>query len=128
MFIKSGSILPLDPLKTGEAMLLHYIPSLAAEYFIYEPDLGDYSQLHAGPAGDAMRLEIESQKDRLYEWVAHHVAEVREATSGGVTLERVSSREELRAGAWHYDRAAGNLHVRIHANEGGDNVVYVNFF
>jgi len=128
IFIKNGSILPLNPLKTGEAMLLHYIPNLAAEYFLYEPDIGDYSQLHAGPAGDAMRLEIESRKERLYEWVVHHVPEVREAAMGDVKLKKAGSLKELRPGAWYYDRNAGNIHVRVHAGKGADSVVYINFF
>ncbi len=128
IFIKNGSILPLDPLKTGDAMLLHYIPNLAAEYFLYEPDTGDYTQFHAGPAGDAMRLEIESQKDRLYEWVVHHVPEVREAVSSDVKLNRAGSLKELRYGAWYYDQKAGNVHVRLRAGKGSDSVVYINFY
>jgi hypothetical protein len=71
VFARNGTIVPLD---SGGGMALHYFPSLGAEFFLLESDIAKYSQVHAAPAGDEMRLEIESAIDRNYEWVVHHVA------------------------------------------------------
>src|ERR1039457_5782014 len=70
VFARNGSIMPLD---SAVGMDLHYFPKLGAEFFLLESDIGDYSQVHAAPAADIMRLEIESKKERGYEWVVHHV-------------------------------------------------------
>ena len=48
-------------------------PRLGGEFFLLEGDIAEYSQVHAAPALDIMRLEIESKKDRDYQWVVHHV-------------------------------------------------------
>ncbi len=70
VFARNGTIVPLD---SPPGMALHYFPKLGAEFFLLEEDLGEYSQVHAAPALDIMRLEIESQKDREYQWVVHHI-------------------------------------------------------
>ncbi len=108
VFLRNGSILSLD----GNPMQLHYTPMLGGELFLYEPDLDDYSQLHAGPAGDFMRLEMESKVSRDYEWVIHHV-----------------DRPKLveRAGRWSYDEKARNLHVFASAPAGGDVIINIRF-
>jgi alpha-glucosidase (family GH31 glycosyl hydrolase) len=77
MFVRSGSIVPLRPEAEGAPLELHYFPSLAAEFFLYEEDRDDISQVHAGPAGDVLRLEIESLAARTYEWVIHGPQEKR---------------------------------------------------
>ncbi len=108
LFLRNGSILPLD----GDPMQLHYTPMLGAEFFLYEPESDEYSQFHAGPAGDYMRLEMESKTARRLEWVIHHV-------------ERPKSVE--RADRWSYDEKAKNLHVFVHAPAGGDVIVNLLF-
>ncbi len=108
VFLRNGSILPLD----GKPMQLHYTPMLGGELFLYEPELDDYSQLHAGPAGDFMRLEMESKVSRDYEWVIHHV-------------DRPKSVEG--ATRWSHDEKAGNLHVFASAPAGGDVIVNIRF-
>ena len=70
VFARNGAIIPLD---SATGMALHYYPRLAAEFFLLESDLADYSQVHAAPAADILRLEIESLKEREYQWVIHHM-------------------------------------------------------
>src|SRR6266446_191291 len=96
LFSRNGAVLPMgsDPMK------LHYFPKLGGEFFLFEHDLGEYSQVHAGPAGDFMRLEIESKKDREYEWIVHHLDRPRKIMAGTVEYALVESPERLRAGAW----------------------------
>jgi hypothetical protein len=65
-FLRNGAILPLAE---GETMQLHYTPKLGAEFFLWESDLEDISQVHAGPSAEFLRLEIESKLDRKYEWI-----------------------------------------------------------
>jgi alpha-glucosidase (family GH31 glycosyl hydrolase) len=68
---RNGSIVPVD---AGAVLELHYYPKLGAEFFIYEPDVAEYTQLHAAPAADYWRLEIESKVRRSYEWVVHNTS------------------------------------------------------
>lgn len=68
LLARNGSIVPLAD---GDIIELHYFPKLGAEFFIFEPDLGEYTQVHAAPAGDFWRLEIESKVDRTYKWIVH---------------------------------------------------------
>ncbi len=77
IFVKSGSIVPLMPERAGAPLELHYFPSLGAEFFLYEEAQDDISQLHAAPAGEVLRLEIESLTAREYEWVIHGAEEKR---------------------------------------------------
>jgi len=87
---KNGSIMPIG---SGEVTELHYFPRLGGEFFFYEPEASDYSQVHAGPAADVYRVEIESKVDRRYEWVLHH-------------MERPTGVEQVDKGPlpdWKYD-------------------------
>src|SRR5437016_1799982 len=68
VFARNGSIVPLD---SAAGMALHYFPKLGAEFFLIDSE--GWTQVHAAPAGDVMRLQIESKKAREYEWVVHHV-------------------------------------------------------
>ncbi|MGE5568994.1 MAG: hypothetical protein ACM3S5_08160 [Rhodospirillales bacterium] len=126
VFVRNGSILPLAA-DEGGPMELHYFPSLAGEFFLYEEDLGDISQVHAAPAGEFMRLEIESLKARTYEWVVHHSRPARKMQMGTELFVQVSSRDRLAPGRWFYDRASGNLHVRVRAAADGDEIVNISF-
>jgi len=92
-------------------MELHYFPKLAGEFFIFESELEDYSQVHAAPAGEYLRLQIESKKGRDYEWVVHHA-------------ERPS---DVSGGSWRYDAARKNLHIRCRVEAGGDLILNVAF-
>lgn len=65
-FLRNGAILPLAE---GDTVRLHYTPKLGAEFFLWESDHEDISQVHAGPSAEFLRLEIESKVARTYEWV-----------------------------------------------------------
>jgi alpha-glucosidase (family GH31 glycosyl hydrolase) len=69
--VHNGTIIPVA---VGQGkMELHYYPRLAAEFFLAEPGYDHPTQLHASPAGEYLRLQIESLVARDYEWVVHHV-------------------------------------------------------
>jgi hypothetical protein len=108
-------------------MALHYFPTLGAEFFLLEQDIGEYSQVHAAPAADMMRLEIESKKDRRYQWVVHHVDR-----PAAVSFERreyrpVESLDALVDGTWFYDAATRNLHIRVNVKAGEDCIINLEF-
>jgi hypothetical protein len=123
VFARNGSIVPLG----SAPMKLHYFPKLGGEFFLYESDLSEYSQVHAGPAGDFMRLETESKKDRGYEWIVHHLDRPKRIAAAGVEFTQVEELEKLIPGAWFYDTSRKNLHVRIAGRAGGDEIVTISF-
>src|SRR5262249_37444251 len=94
-FSRNGAIVPLG----SDPMRLHYFPLLGGEFFLFESDLGEYSQVHAGPAGDFMRLEIESKKERAYEWIVHHLNRPRRIAAGGEEVAGGQAGGRLRSGA-----------------------------
>jgi hypothetical protein len=122
VFARNGSIVPLD--QAGE-MELNYFPTLAAEFFLLENDVQEWTQVHAAPAADVMRLEIEAKKLRTYQWVVHHVER-----PGGVGFEErryseAPSLERLQAGGWFWDARRKDLHIRLRAEAGEDAIVNV---
>jgi Glycosyl hydrolases family 31 len=125
LFSRNGSIVPL----VWEPMMLHYFPRLGGEFFVFENEPQDYSQMHAAPAGDFMRLEIESRKDRYYEWILHHVDRPRKVVAGGVEFGEAANRQRLRLqpGGWFYDSPNGNLHVWMLGSAGKDDIVTISF-
>ncbi len=127
VFAKNGTIVPLGPESAGGAMELHYFPKLAAEFFLYEPDEDDISQFHAAPAGEAIRLEIESKVARDYHWILHHTAAPATVEIAGAALHRVPDLKSLIANAWYYDSAARRLHLRLHAPPASDLITYISF-
>ena len=124
MFARNGSIVPL---MAKNAMELHYFPSLAGEFFLWEPDPGENSQFHASPAGEFMRLETETQVRRTYEWVIHHTKAAHEVAGEGTPYKRVDGRTQLRPGTWWHDAALNNLHVMERADAGADKIVNISF-
>lgn len=117
IYLRNGSILPID----GDPLELHYTPSLAAEWFLYEPDLDDYSQFHASPAGDYMRLEMECKKSRTVKWVIHHVDK-----PGSIQkFVEAPSEKALRPGYWYYHSAKRNLMVTAETPAGADVIINI---
>jgi hypothetical protein len=108
-------------------MALHYFPKLGAEFFLLEQDIGGYSQVHAAPADDIMRLEIESKKSRPYQWVVHHVDRPASVSFGERVYRAVASLDALVDGAWFYDTGNRNLHIRVNAKAGEDCIVNLGF-
>jgi len=120
MFVRNGWIVPLQK---KDEMELHYFPSLGAEFFLWEPDLDENSQFHAAPAGDFMRVEVESKRRRTYEWILHHTAAPGQVAEDSGVYQRVTGREELKPGAWWHDDALNNLHLVLRAEPGTDRIV-----
>ena len=110
VFAKNGSIVPFRV--TDDHYELHYFPKLGGEFFLYEVEKQEWTQVHAAPNGDFMRMEIESKAARDYEWVIHHVA-------------RPVSVESPAKITWRYDEKLGNLHIRLRAAAGGDEIVNI---
>jgi alpha-glucosidase (family GH31 glycosyl hydrolase) len=123
-FARNGSIVPLVGSGTLE---LHYFPRLGAEFFLYEEDAGDYTQVHAAPAVDIMRLEIESKVARDYTWVVHHLEGVKRVAAGEAEFKQVMRASELAARTWYYDAAQQNLWVRDRVAAGQDHIVNLSF-
>jgi len=120
VFAHNGTIVPLD---SPGGLGLHYFPKLGAEFFLLEKDTGQYTQIHAAPAADFMRLEIESKRDRDYEWVVHHVERPTEVGFEEQPYRNVTSEAALADRTWFYDAAMKNLLVRVRVKAGDDNIV-----
>jgi hypothetical protein len=125
MFALNSTIVPLEAEDPGSPLELHYFPGPAAEFFLYEEGAEEISQLHAGPADEVLRLEIESVAGRVYEWVIHRAGECRKVEGGGAAYARVAGRGQLAPGRWWADAATGTLRVRVAARAGGDEVMNV---
>jgi hypothetical protein len=124
VFARNGSIVPLDG---AAGMALHYFPKLAGEFFLLEGDIAEYSQVHAAPALDIVRLEIESKKERDYQWVVHHLERPSSVEFGDRHYREVAAPGELSDRTWFYDEARKNLHVRVKVKAGEDCVIHLNF-
>jgi hypothetical protein len=120
VFARNGSIVPLN---SAVGIDLHYFPKLGAEFFLLESDIGDYSQVHAAPASDIMRLEIEAKSDRDYQWVVHHVEKPSEVRFRDVKYRQARSVGAMADGMWFYDAARKNLHVRVRVRAGEDCII-----
>jgi alpha-D-xyloside xylohydrolase len=120
VFARTGSIVPLD---SAAGMALHYFPRLGGEFFLIEGETGEYTQIHAAPAADAMRLEIESKKDRDYQWVVHHVERPTTVGFEDRIYVPAASPAALPDGAWYYDAAQKNLQVRVKVKAGEDRII-----
>lgn len=126
VLVKNGSLLPVID-ETGALVMAHYFPRLAGEFFFYEEGDGALTQLHAAPAGDRLRLEIEPARARIWEWVVHHVERPLRVWSGNESYAEATQRKDLGPGMWWYDAAQENLHVRVQPRAGAAHVVYVGF-
>jgi len=127
LFARNGSIVPMNSDDATSPMILHYLPKLASEFFLYEPDIPDYTPLHASPALDLIRLDIESKQPRLYEWAVHHMPAPKEVETGGKPYQQVTDRKLLRPGAWFYDRKLQNIHIAVQASAGETQTTHVSF-
>jgi hypothetical protein len=124
VFARNGAIVPLD---APAGMALHYFPKAGGEFFLLEGDIADYSQVHASPALDFMRLEIESKKDRDYQWVVHHVERPSSVEFEDRKYREVAALGALTDRTWFYDAARKNVHVRVKVKAAEDCIVNLNF-
>jgi hypothetical protein len=130
VFARNGTIVPFN---SGSGLALHYFPKLGAEFFLVEDD--GWTQLHAAPAADILRLEIESRQPREYEWVVHHVDRPVEVGFDGLKFREASDAVPGKSSAdqscadktWRYDPGARNLTICIRVEAGADSVVNVDF-
>jgi hypothetical protein len=122
VWAKNGSIVPLD---SAGAIALHYFPKSGGEFFLLEADIAEYSQAHASPALDFYRLEIESKKERNYQWVVHHVERPASVSFEGAKYREAEGQADLGDRSWWWDTAAKNLHVRVKVKAGEDCIVNV---
>jgi alpha-glucosidase (family GH31 glycosyl hydrolase) len=90
LFARNGSLFPLSAAgkSAEEKMELHYFPSLGGEFFLWEPDVEGNSAFHAAPAGEYMRVEVESKVQRTYEWVLHNCHSAKEVASDAGNYEQ----------------------------------------
>jgi hypothetical protein len=119
VFVRNGMIVPF----AGEPLEMHYFPRLGGEFFLWEPDLDEISQFHAAPAAEFMRLESESARDRVFDWVVHHTPPCKRVTQGERVYRRVARREQLAPGAWMVD--GDGVRIRVRASAGGDEIVHL---
>jgi hypothetical protein len=122
VFARNGAIVPLDH---PNGMGLHYFPKLGGEFFLLEGDIAEYSQVHASPALDYIRLEIESKKDRDYQWVVHHVARPTTVSFEETKYTEVPELSKLEDRTWYYDANLRNLHVKVKAKAKEHNIINV---
>ncbi|MCS7025915.1 MAG: hypothetical protein NZV14_14020 [Bryobacteraceae bacterium] len=128
LLIKNGSIVPVAGVESGDPTQLHYFPKNGGEFFIYEPEASDYTQIHASPAAEVYRLEIESKVSRLYEWVLHHMDKPAavEQVSGPI-YRQAPAPGPLTPGSWRYDERMRRLHIGVDAAAHSDVIVNVRF-
>jgi len=124
LFSRNGQIVPIAESGVYE---LHYFPKLGGEFFLYESGIPDVTQVHAAPAVDDYRVEIESQVARDYEWVIRHIGKCTKVVGDGVAFTEVRDRKELADRTWYYDAAIEAIRIRIHARAGADHIVNVSF-
>lgn len=124
VFARNGTIIPLD---SAGGVALHYFPTLAAEFFLVETDPDDWTQVHAAPAADIMRLQIESKKTRDYEWVVHHIDRPSSVGFGDRSFREVSTAAAVANGVWFYDSVRRNLQVRVRVSQGEDSIINLTF-
>lgn len=124
MFAKNGTIVPLGPAEASGRTELHYFPKIGAEFFLFEPEANDYTQVHAGPTVDLWRLEIETKVSRTYEWVVHNLPAPRRAWEGKTEYKRVPALANLAPGCWYFDAVRSNIHIAVRAEAGQTRIVH----
>jgi hypothetical protein len=125
LFVKNGAIVPVGPRSGPAPMKLHYFPKLASEFFLFEPEIPDYTQAHANPALDLWRLEIAAKVDRTYEWVVHNLPAPGRVWEGETDYRRVQDRGLLKPGCWYFDEVASNIHVTVRTLKGATSIVHM---
>ncbi len=124
LLARNGSLFPLA---AEGRMELHYFPSLGGEFFLWEPEAGGNSVLHAAPVGDFLRVEIETKLQRNYEWVLHHINAAKEVVEEEERYKRVEDRAQLRPGTWWHDEERNDLHIILSAEAGSQHIVNIMF-
>ncbi len=128
LLAKNGSLIPFaspDPKGPTE---LHYFPRNGGEFFILEPEIGEWTQAHAGPAVDIYRVEIESKVARRYEWVIYHMDKPSTVLQiEGRTYVETTREGVLNPGEWRYDASTRTVRIGVNADAGADIIVNLEF-
>jgi hypothetical protein len=124
LFARNGSLFPLA---VEGKMELHYFPSLGGEFFLWESDVQGNSEFHAAPAGDYVRVEVETKTQRNYEWVLHNSHSAEQVVGDAGNYEKVNSPAQLRPGTWWHDDERNDLHILLRAEAGTDHIVNIMF-
>jgi len=124
VFARNGTIVPLD---SPGGIALHYFPSLGAEFFVLEGETEGWTQIHAAPAGDIIRLQIEAHGSHDFQWVVHHVEKPAEVGFGEAKYQLVAGPAAMRDRTWFYDAAKKNLEVRVHVKASEDCIINIVF-
>jgi hypothetical protein len=124
VFARNGSIVPLD---SPGGIGLHYFPKSGAEFFLLEPESQTWTAIHAAPAADVVRLQIESRVARDYQWVVHHIDQPAEVGFEGRKYREAADLLKLEDGSWFYDKPHRNLHIRVKVAAGEDCVINLSF-
>ncbi len=119
IYAKAGSLIPLV---TKQRLELHYYPTQGGEFFVYEPDANEYSQFHAAPSGDFLRVESESKVARTCEWILHHTAKPKAVGETGKPFMETTTGAP---GTWFHNTATGNLHIVVATKAGEDHIVNI---
>lgn len=122
IFAKAGSLIPLT---TPKRLELHYFPTLGGEFFVYEPSVNEYSQFHAAPSADFMRVESESRVARTCEWILHHTSKPKQVGETGKPYKEAANRATMQSGTWFHDAANGNLHIVMATAAGEDHIINI---
>ena len=123
----------LTPVATGLAAPDYAIsaPGDASRLFVVEQNgllrVIQNGVLQAAPALDIMRLEIESKKDRDYQWVVHHVEKPASVEFEDRKYREVATLTALADRTWFYDAGQKNFHVRVKVKAGEDCIINLNF-
>ncbi|MBI4875386.1 MAG: hypothetical protein HY822_12200 [Acidobacteria bacterium] len=125
LFAKHASVLPLASLDEADLLTLTYFAGHGAEFLLLEEDANAVSQFHAAPAGDMLRLEILSARERTYEWIVRHASSCGKVVSGGVEFTPVKSRCELRTGTWFRDPANNEIRIRTLVPAGSERILHL---
>jgi alpha-glucosidase (family GH31 glycosyl hydrolase) len=127
LFLRNGSIVPIAGQEAADPMIVHYLPKLGAEFFLYEPAVQEYTQLHAAPVLDLMRLEVNAKVGRSYEWIVHHMPSPSKVTTWDVEQAQVKEQRLLRPGAWYYDAERQNIHICVEVPAGQTAITNLTF-
>lgn len=124
VFARNGTIVPLN---SPGGLALHYFPTLGAEFFLLESAAEAWTQVHAAPAADIIRLEIDAKASHDFQWVVHHVERPSEVGFAGRKYGEVATAAAMKDRTWFYDAAQKNLQVRVRVAAGEDCIINLSF-
>jgi len=128
IFAKNGSLIPLASPTAGGPTELHYFPRNGGEFFILEPEIGEWTQAHAGPAVDIYRVQVESKVARRYEWVIYHMTKPSKVLQiEGSTYTEVTRDGVLNPGEWRWDAAKKTVRIGIDSKANSDIIINLEF-